>query len=128
MPKVCARINAYVALIVLCLVFSARAGVEVTRSDARLVIAAETLPDALDSGQWSLMVWVYAPEGVREYSSLLSIGGRLEVHADPSGIYVTGQHLGRGARQELASPLEAGRWHLLAVSMDAGGVGLRSWL
>lgn len=128
MSSICPRIHVIAVMIGVCLAFSAHAGVEATRPDARLVIAGETLPGALESGEWSLMVWVYAPQEVRELSSLVSIGGRLDVYADAGGVYVAGRHEGRGAPLRLASPLQAGRWHLLAVSMDAPGDRVQAWL
>lgn len=128
MPRMRVFTHGFALLIALCMVFSARAGVEVAHPDARLTIAAEELPEALATGRWSLMVWIHAPEQVREFSSLLTIGGHLDVYADAGGLYVAGRHRGRGAPIRLASPLQGGRWHLLAVSMDVRADRFRVWL
>lgn len=128
MPRMRVCTPGIALLIVLCLAFSARAGVQVAHPDARLAISAEELPEALATGRWSLMVWVHAPEQVREFSSLLTIGGHLDIYADAGGLYVAGRHRGRGAPVRLAAPLHAGRWHLIAVSMDVRADRFDAWL
>lgn len=124
------RVIKYILTIVavLCTVYQAGAGVRITHPDARLRIATETLPDALERGQWSLLVWMYAPESITEPSSLISIGGRLTVTADAQGLSVHARHAYQGTMLRIESPLRAGRWHLLAISMDHRGDTARAWL
>lgn len=113
---------------VLCTVYSADAGVRISHPTARIKIAPETLPDALARGQWSILVWIYAPEAVTEPSSLISIGGRLMVEVDVHGLSVKARHAHQGAVLRIDSPLRGGRWHLLAISMDHRGDTARAWL
>lgn len=115
-------------LIVFCLASRADAGVRVVSPDGQILIHAETLPDALESGQWSLLMWVFAQEAVSEPSSMLDIGGRLVVTVDPDGVQVRFAHRGTAASLRFAEPLEVGTWHLLAVSMDARSRIARAWL
>lgn len=112
----------------LCLASPLSAGVRVNSPDARLIIASETLPDAIDTGQWSLMVWVFAQEAATEPSSILTVGGHLAVVAAPDGIEVTAQHDAYQASLRLDTPLEPGRWHLLAVSVDYRARLAAAWL
>lgn len=118
----------FAVVAVLCSVCEARGGVKITHPDATLRISTETLPAALDHGQWSLLVWMYAPESMTEYSSLISIGGRLTVTADAQGLSVYTRHVYQGTTLRIESPLQAGRWHLLAISMDHRGDTARAWL
>lgn len=115
-------------VIALCLEFPALGGVQVVRPDARLAIASEELPEALARGEWSLLVWIYSPEEVREPSTLLSIGGRLDVRADSAGLDVWVTHLSHRARLRVDSALQAGRWHLLAISADGRARRASVWL
>ncbi|MFI4917794.1 MAG: hypothetical protein ACIAS6_14975 [Phycisphaerales bacterium JB060] len=115
-------------LIALCLGSRVDAGVRVVSPDGQLIIHAETLPDALESGQWSLLVWVYAQETVSEPNSMLEIGGRLAITVDPDGVLVRLAHRGEAATFRFAETLRAGHRHLLAVSMDARSRNARAWL
>ncbi|MEQ8316831.1 MAG: hypothetical protein RIE77_13230 [Phycisphaerales bacterium] len=110
------------------LVPQAAAGVRVASPDARMVIPTQILPDSLESGQWSLLVWIYAEQGVTETSSVLSIGGRLTVVARPDGLDATLAHDAYAATVRLDTPLQSGRWHLLAVSMEHQARRARAWL
>lgn len=124
------RVIKYISscMIVLCTVFSARAGVEIAQSDARLHFGSEQLPDNLDSGRWSLLVWIHAPQAVSTPSSLIAIGGHLVVAADAQGVSVRAQHRDRGAVLRIDQPLRSGQWHLLAISMDVVGNRAQAWL
>ncbi len=125
-----ARVISYIlaVMVVLCSHVPAVAGIRVTQIDARLHIDAADLPDALRNGEWSLLVWVYAPEAVSTPSSLLTIGDRLAISADPLGVSIRVQQANLAARLRLDTPFQPGRWHLLAVSMDVAAMRGQAWL
>ncbi len=122
----CAVIAVVLAVIVPA--FNAAGGVEVVSPDAQLIIADEVLPESIDRGEWSLLVWVYAPEAIVEPSSLLSIGGHLGVVAQPDGLVIEMHQVGHSATLRVDQPLRANRWHLLAVSMDFRSRQADAWL
>lgn len=115
-------------LFAICLYCPAYAGVRATTPDARVVIASEILPESLETGEWSLLVWIYAEEAVARSSSVLSIDGRLSVVATPDGLTVRMAHREYAAELQLGTTLVAGRWHLLAVSMEHRARRARAWL
>jgi hypothetical protein len=59
---------------------------------------------------------------------MIAVGDRLVVSADPQGLWVRAQQGGLVTALRLDSPLQAGRWHLLAVSMDAPQHRAQAWL
>lgn len=124
------RISTAIAgfLYALCLVTTAIAGVQTTSPNARIVIPRAELPDALTTGQWSMLVWVHVPQSPQEPSDLITIGGNLGIVAHPAGLTVTVQHRDQGARLEIDRPLQAGQWHLLAVSIDVRADRAWAWL
>ena len=105
-----------------------RADVEVVSDDARLTIAETELPQAITRGQWSLLVWIYAPHAIDRPSTLLSVGGRVGVVALQDRLIVLAQQAGHSAVLEVDGPISAGRWHLLAFSMDFRAKRTDAWL
>jgi len=106
----------------------ANAGVEATRADARIQIAPSALPAAVADGQWSFFVWIYAPQAIDAPATVLQVDGRLGVAALPDGLFVFARDAGRAVELSLDAPLRAGRWHLLACSVDAAGGTASAWL
>jgi hypothetical protein len=119
---------AIVSILIGIAAFPTHAGVQATSPDARLVFPTDLLPSALESGQWSMLVWVYTPHALREPSDLIHIGGRLAISADSTSVRVGVAHKDRSARLSIPAPLQAGRWHLLAVSVDVRQSRARAWL
>ncbi|CAK9029630.1 Uncharacterized protein SCF082_LOCUS18879 [Durusdinium trenchii] len=117
-----------VSVVALCTGFDALAGVRATSADARVVIPSQILPESLETGEWSLLVWIYADEAVDRPCSVLSIDGHLSVVATPDGLTVRMAHRHYAAEAKLDTPLEAGRWHMLAVSMEHKARRMRAWL
>lgn len=121
--------NLLVAVIALCLGMSAaQGGVEITHHDGRVHFGQDFVPDALDTGEWSLAMWVFVPETVERPSSMISVGGHLAAIADPTGVSLRVQHGSTSADLRLDSALQAGRWHLLAVSVDRRVRRASAWL
>lgn len=122
------KIAVGMAVFALCLPAPSEAGVELESRDSGIRFGEDLLPPAVMSGQWSVATWVFVPEQVTEPGALVSVGERMAVSATPHGLMVYARHAGQSAWLSIPASLQPGRWHLLAVSVDAAGGHARAWL
>lgn len=128
MRDLVSKIAVAISIFVFCLASPCKAGVELISRDSGIRFGADLLPSEILSGQWSVLAWVFVPEQVTESGVLVSVGDRMSVSATPDGLVIYASHGGESTWLDIRSPLRAGRWHLIAVSVDAAGGHARAWV